>query len=281
VSGSQHVHTGDQAMIGKAIRMERIVDRNSGRTVIIPMDHGITLGPIPGLQDMKTTVAKVVEGGANAIILHKGIVRAGHRGAGADVGLIVHLSGSTSMSPDPNAKVPVCTVEEAIKLGADAVSIHVNLGAETDSDMLRHLGEVSRKCAEWNMPLVAMMYTRGAKIKSEFDVKHVKHAARVGAELGADIVKVNYTGSPETFREVVEGCPVPVVIAGGEKTDTEEGFLSMVAGALEAGSAGVSIGRNAFQHHRPEIMVRAISNMVHNGHTMKQSLQLLKRKGAK
>jgi predicted phospho-2-dehydro-3-deoxyheptonate aldolase len=265
-------------MIGKAIRMERIVDRNSGKTVIIPMDHGITLGPIPGLEDMRTTVGKVVDGGANAIILHKGIVRAGHRGAGADIGLIVHLSASTSMSPDPNAKVPVCTVEEAIRLGADAVSIHVNLGAETDSDMIKHFGEVSRQCMEWCMPLVAMVYTRGEKIESEYDVKYVKHAARVGAELGADIVKVNYTGSAETFSEVVQGCPIPVVIAGGEKSDTEEGFLSMVAGALEAQAAGVSIGRNAFQHHAPDIMVRAIANMVHEGHTIEQSLELLKRK---
>ena len=264
-------------MIGKAIRMERIVDRNSGKTVIIPMDHGITLGPIPGLEDMRTTVGKVVDGGANAIILHKGIVRAGHRGTGADIGLIVHLSGSTSMSPDPNAKVPVCTVEEAIRLGADAVSIHVNLGAESDSDMLKHLGEVSRQCMEWCMPLVAMVYTRGKKIKSEYDVKYVKHAARVGAELGADIVKVNYTGSAETFSEVVEGCPVLVVIAGGEKSGTEEGFLSMVAGALEAGAAGVSIGRNAFQHHAPDVMVRAIAHMVHQGHAIEQSLELLKK----
>ena len=263
-------------MIGKAIRMERIVDRNSGRTVIIPMDHGITVGPIPGLQDMKTTVAKVAEGGANAIILHKGIVTAGHRGGGTDVGLIVHLSASTSLSPDPNAKVPVCSVEEVIKLGADAVSVHINLGAETEPHMLEDLGRVSRRCEEWCMPLVAMMYTRGEKIKNPFDVKYVKHAARVGAELGADIVKVNYTGSPETFSKVIQGCPVPVVIAGGEKSDTDEGFLSMVQGALDAGAAGVSIGRNAFQHRAPEIMVRAIANMVHEGHTVQQSLELLK-----
>jgi predicted phospho-2-dehydro-3-deoxyheptonate aldolase len=254
------------------------MDRNSGKTVIIPMDHGITVGPIAGLQDMRATVGKVAEGGANAIILHKGIVTAGHRGAGTDVGLIVHLSGSTSLGPDPNAKVPVCGVEEAIKLGADAVSVHINVGADTEPDMLRHLGDVAGKCAEWCMPLVAMMYTRGAKIKNQFDVKYVKHAARVGAELGADIIKVNYTGSAETFSEVVNGCPVPVVIAGGEKSDTEEGFLSMVGGALKAGGAGVSIGRNAFQHHAPEIMVRAIANMVHKEHSVDQSIELLKGK---
>ena len=116
-------------MIGKKIRLERIINRDSGRTVIVPMDHGVTVGPIEGLEDMKATVSKIVEGGANAILMHKGIVRVGHRGTGKDVGLIIHLSANTSLSPDPLAKELVCSVEEAIKLGADAVSVHINLGA--------------------------------------------------------------------------------------------------------------------------------------------------------
>jgi predicted phospho-2-dehydro-3-deoxyheptonate aldolase len=264
-------------MIGKLIRLERIIDRNSRRTVIVPMDHGVTLGPIPGLQDMKTTVSKVVAGGANALIIHKGIVAAGHRRSGKDIGLIVHLSGSTSLSPDPNAKVPVCTVEEAIRLGADAVSIHVNLGAQTDDVMLAHLADVSRRCTDWGIPLVAMVYTRGAKITSEYDVKFVKHAARVAAELGADVVKVNYTGSPQTFQEVVEGCPIPVVIAGGEKMETDEQVLQMIEGALKAGAAGVSIGRNAFQHEDTQRMVQAISMVVHGGQSIQESLAFLER----
>lgn len=240
------------------------------------MDHGVTVGPIEGLADMRTAISRVVAGGANAILMHKGMVRAGHRGAGKDVGLIIHLSGGTSMSPDPNAKELVCTVEEAIKLGADAVSVHINLGAETDKEMLRQLGDVSRQCSEWQIPLVAMMYTRGAKIKSEYDVKNVKHAARVGAELGADIVKVPYTGSVDSFREVVEGCPVMVVIAGGPKMDSDEDIFKMVEGALEAGSAGLSIGRNAFQHKTPEKMVAALCKMVHKGAGIKEAIKTLK-----
>ena len=112
-------------MIGKRIRMERIMDRNSGKTVIIPMDHGVTIGPVAGLINMQETINAVAIGGANAIILHKGLVEAGHRRKGKDVGLIVHLSASTQLAPDPSSKTMVCTVEEAIKLGADAVSIHV------------------------------------------------------------------------------------------------------------------------------------------------------------
>jgi len=262
-------------MIGKEIRLERIIDRNSRRTVIIPMDHGVTVGPIEGLADMRETVSKVVAGGANAILMHKGMVRAGHRGTGKDVGLIIHLSAGTSISPDPNAKELVCTVEEAIKLGADAVSVHINLGAETDKEMLRQLGYVSNRCLKWQMPLVAMMYTRGAKVKDEFDVNNVKHAARAGAELGADIVKVPYTGSTESFTEVVQGCPVPVVIAGGPKMDSDEDIFKMVDGALGAGAAGVSIGRNAFQHKNPTKMVEALCKMVHEGATVAEAAKML------
>jgi predicted phospho-2-dehydro-3-deoxyheptonate aldolase len=262
-------------MIGKTIRLERIIDRNSRRTVIVPMDHGTTMGPIEGLIDMRATIDKIVEGGANAILMHKGIVVAGHRGSGKDVGLIVHLSASTTMSPDPNTKVAVCSVEEAVRLGADAVSIHINLGAARDTEMLAYFGEVSRSCSQWGMPLLAMMYTRGKKIDNEYDVKYVKHAARVGAELAADMVKCNYTGSIDSFKEVAEGCPVPVVIAGGEKMETETQLLTMVEHALKAGAAGVSIGRNAFQHKKPEKIVEAIGKIVHDGATAAQAKKVL------
>lgn len=263
-------------MIGKNIRIERIINRESKRTVIIPMDHGVTLGPIEGLQDMREAVSNVVAGGANAVILHKGMVKAGYRGGGKDIGLIIHLSASTVLGPDSNAKVQVCSVKEAIQLGADAVSVHVNLGAASESQMLATLGEVGKECQEFGMPLIAMMYTRGKKIDNEFDVKYVKHAARVGAELGADMVKVNYTGSPDTFKEVVAGCPVPVVIAGGEKVETDTQLLEMVKGALKGGAAGVSIGRNAFQHRDPIKIVKAISKMVHENYSIEQAMEILK-----
>ncbi|MBP7736690.1 MAG: 2-amino-3,7-dideoxy-D-threo-hept-6-ulosonate synthase [Spirochaetes bacterium] len=250
-------------MIGKKIRLQRLINRNTGKTIIVPMDHGVTVGPIPGLIDMAQTVNRVADGGANAILMHKGIVETGHRNSGKDIGLIVHLSASTVLSPDSNAKTLVCTVEEAVRLGADGVSIHVNIGANTESDMLSKMGNVSRACRDWGMPLLAMMYTRGSKIKNEYDVNVVKHAARVGAELGADIVKVNYTGSPESFSDVVKGCPVPVVIAGGEKMETDEEILEMVRGSVQAGGAGVSIGRNVFQHDDPTTIVKKISEIVH------------------
>lgn len=265
-------------MTGKYVRIERIINRESGRTVIVPMDHGVTVGPIPGLIDMKQAVDNVVNGGANAIIVHKGIVNVGHRQSGKDIGLIIHMSASTSISPDPTGKVLVCSVEEAIKLGADGVSIHINLGAPTDDQMLEHFGKISRKCMEWGMPLIAMIYTRGEKIKNEYDPELIKHAARVGAELGADIVKVNYTGTPQSFEKVTQGCPVPVVIAGGEKMESDDDVLKMVEGSIAAGGAGVSIGRNAFQHETPEYIIKAICGIVHEGLSAEKAAKILKEK---
>ncbi|MDK2795840.1 MAG: fructose-bisphosphate aldolase / 2-amino-3,7-dideoxy-D-threo-hept-6-ulosonate synthase [Archaeoglobaceae archaeon] len=262
-------------MIGKKIRLERIINRNTKNTVIVPMDHGVSMGPIEGLVNLSKTINAVAEGGANAVILHKGVIAFGHRGYGRDVGLIVHLSGSTSLSPDPNEKVLVCTVEEAIKLGADAVSIHVNIGSKTEAEQLKNLGEISKICSEWGMPLLAMMYPRGDKI-NQYDVKAVSLAARVGAELGADIVKTNFTGDVESFKKVVEGCPVPVVIAGGPKMSNEEEILQMVRMAMDAGARGVAIGRNIFQAENPTKMTKAISMIVHDNAEVKDALDLLR-----
>jgi fructose-bisphosphate aldolase/2-amino-3,7-dideoxy-D-threo-hept-6-ulosonate synthase len=257
--------------IGKSIRLERILDRRTQRTVIVPMDHGISTGPIAGLIDLPATVDKVAEGGANAVLGHMGLPMYGHRGYGRDVGLIIHLSASTSLGPDPNHKVLVTKVEDAIRVGADAVSIHVNVGAEDEAEMLGDLGKVARRCDLWGMPLLAMMYPRGPKVRSEHGVEHVKLAARVGAELGVDIVKTNYTGSPETFGEVVRGCQVPVVIAGGPKMETENDLLEMVWGAVQAGAAGVAIGRNIFQAEDPTLLVRRLCAIVHKGYAVEEA----------
>ncbi len=262
--------------IGKRVRMERIIDRNSKNTVIIPMDHGISVGPVKGLVNLSEMVDKVAEGGANAVLQQKGMVKHGHRGYGSDIGLIVHMSASTALGPDPNNKVQVCQVEEALKVGADAVSVHINIGSETEADQLKKLGSVAERCDFWGMPLIAMMYPRGEKITDPNGLDVVALAARAGAELGADIIKTNYTGDPDTFKEVVAGCPVPVVIAGGPKTETDEEFLEMIRGAIDAGGRGVAIGRNVFQHENPTKMTRAIAAIVHHDSSVEEAMKILR-----
>ncbi len=261
--------------IGKRVRIERIIDRKSGKSLIIPLDHGVSIGPVKGLVDLAETVNKVAEGGANAVLMQKGMVAHGHRGYGRDIGLIIHMSASTSIGPDPDNKVQVCTVEEAVKMGADSVSVHINIGSETEAEQLQKLGSVAEKCDIWGMPLLAMMYPRGKNIKDAFDPVVVAHVARAGAELGADIIKTNYTGDVDSFKDVVKGCPVPVVIAGGPKVETNRDVLEMIKEAIDAGARGVAIGRNTFQHANPIKMTRAISQIVHENASVEAALKEL------
>jgi predicted phospho-2-dehydro-3-deoxyheptonate aldolase len=211
---------------------------------------------------MKDTIAKVVEGKATAVVLHKGIARSGLGECAGDIGFILHLSASTKMGPDPNEKVLVASVEEALQLGADCVSVHINVGAETESEMLQDLGYVAASCREWHVPLLAMMYPRGAEVKDPYSVELVKHVARLGAELGADIIKTNYTGSIDSFKEVTSGCSVPVIVAGGSKVDSDKDVLQMVFDAMAANASGISIGRNIFQHQDIKGMTRAMARIV-------------------
>ena len=256
---------------GKERRLKRIF-RNDQRTVIVPMDHGVTVGPVKGLVKMQEIIDKLLQGGVDAVIVHRGVAK--HVDTG-NAGLIVHLSGSTKLGPDPDNKVQVCSVEEAVRIGADAVSVHINVGAEQEDKMLAKLGGVADDCDRYGIPLLAMMYPRGPKIQNEHAVDVVAHAARLGAELGADIVKTNYTGSVDTFKEVVRGCYVPVIIAGGPKVETVREVLQMVHDSIKVGGAGLSIGRNVFQHENPTLMVRALSAIVHDDTSVGESLKIL------
>ena len=259
--------------IGKKIRMERIMNRENHKTIVVPMDHGLTAGPIKGIEkNLGEMVNKIALGGANAVLGHIGIPLYAHRGYGPDIGLILHLSGSTSLSPESKYKVLVNTVLEAVKLGADGVSIHINIGTKSDPEMLETLGKVSRECREYGMPLLAMMYPRGENIEDEYDVEVVKIAARVAAELGADIVKTNWTGDPDSFKEVIEGCMAPVIIAGGEKAGVK-GILEITKQSIEVGGSGVAYGRNVFQAEDPTKVVRALYLIVNKGYEINEAIK--------
>jgi len=258
-------------MDGIEKRLARIF-RADKKTVIVPMDHGVTLGPVEGLGDMRGTIDNLLKANVDAFVIHKGIARTVNTG---DAGLIVHVSASTKHSPDPNRKVRVCSVLEALRLGADAVSVHINMGAPSEAEMLIKLGDVADECHAYGLPLLAMMYPRGPSIQSEHEKAVVAHAARLGAELGADIVKTNYTGDPESFKEVVASCPVPLIIAGGPKAKTDRDIFQMVYDANAARCAGVSIGRNVFQHKDPRNMARALVAIVHDGARVNEALRLV------
>jgi fructose-bisphosphate aldolase/2-amino-3,7-dideoxy-D-threo-hept-6-ulosonate synthase len=256
---------------GKKRRLRRIL-RNDNKTVIVPMDHGVTLGPVKGLVNMQSIIDKLLLGGVDAVVINRGISKSVDTGS---AGLIVHLSGITVHCPDPNNKVQICSVADAIRLGADAVSVHINVGAKKEAQMLSTFGKVACECDDYGIPLLAMMYPRGPNIKDSHAVNLVAHTARLGAELGADIVKTNYTGDVESFKEVVSSCHVPVIIAGGPKMETSKDVLQMVKDSITAGGAGLSIGRNVFQHEDPAKIVKALTAIVHNGASVAEALKLI------
>jgi fructose-bisphosphate aldolase, class I len=243
---------------GKDIRLNRLF-KHSEHIIIVPMDHGVTVGPIEGLENISKTVNFITRGKADAVVLQKGLVPQVSTLLGSgQCELIVHLSASSTLAPEPNRKVLVSTVEQAIGLGATAVSIHVNLGSPAEADMLRDFGKISDDCLKWGIPLLAMMYVRDGSKASEFDPAKIKHAARIAQELGADIIKVNFTGSIESFFEVTQAVKVPVVIAGGPKAASTLELLFMIHDALQAGAKGISIGRNIFQYSNPEKLLKTI-----------------------
>ncbi|MDR2203744.1 MAG: 2-amino-3,7-dideoxy-D-threo-hept-6-ulosonate synthase [Nitrososphaerota archaeon] len=256
---------------GKNRRMKQIFQQDN-RTIVVPMDHGVTTGPIQGITNMQQTINQLVKGGVDAILIHKGIAKTVDT---TNTGLIVMLNGMSNLNPNMNNKVQVCSVQEAIRFGADAVAVHVNVGSQDEEKMLSTLGKVAEECDKFGLPLLAMMYPRGPKISDEHAFEVVAHAARIGAELGADIIKTNYTGTIESFKHVTESCSAPVLIAGGPKCKSLEEVLQITSDSLKAGAAGLSMGRNIFQWDNQALIVKALAAIVHKGATVEQARKIL------
>jgi len=253
---------------GTATRLARI--GREGKHLIVPMDHGLTLGAVDGLVDLEGTVDAVTRGGADAVLTQKGVAGRVHPNKN-DAGYIVHLNGSTSIGPDENDKRPTGTVKEAVRAGADAVSFHINVASEYEREQLAGLAEVTAEAAEYGMPVLAMAYVRGHDADAH-DPEALGHAVRLAEELGADVVKTAYSGDADSFERVTESTSLPVVIAGGSK-GTDRETLSMVRGAMDAGAAGVSMGRSIFQHERPEAITRAVVAAIHDGAAPEEALR--------
>jgi fructose-bisphosphate aldolase/2-amino-3,7-dideoxy-D-threo-hept-6-ulosonate synthase len=237
--------------------------------VCIPMDHGITNGPISGLEDVHRVIYDYQNAGLTCVLINKGIIKSMPRPP--KIGLIAHLSASTVLGPSPNRKMLIGSVEEVIRLGADAVSIHLNIGSKEEPEMLQKLGTISDQCDEWSVPLIAMMYPRGENVKDPHDPGIVAHAARIGAEGGADMVKTVYTGDIDSFRTVVRSCPVPIVIAGGPKATSDAEIMQLCYDAMEAGAKGITFGRNIFQHKDPFMIIRLLTDIVISGKTPEEA----------
>jgi len=260
-------------MRGKSLRMRRLF--TSGKSVIVPMDHPVFFGPLPGVADPAALVRDAAASPANGVLLTLATMNRLADDLGA-LGTIARIDGTHTRLGSHIVEIDrISSVEYALACGADACVLNIYVGAENERDLLRKLGETAESCDRWGLPLIGEMipigvlaghYHPGSKKLSEAEMTdQIALAARVGAELGADLIKTSYTGSMESFRQVVEGATVPILVAGGPCGDSVSDLLQMVEDCITAGAAGVCIGRNVWQRENRQQVLAAICRIVHQG----------------
>jgi fructose-bisphosphate aldolase/2-amino-3,7-dideoxy-D-threo-hept-6-ulosonate synthase len=244
---------------GKNIRWNHIF-RNDGKAVIVAMDHS-TRGVAPGLEDYLATVKKVADGGADAILLSYGNMLTLAKDLPRNLGYIVGIP-----SP-PRAEF----VKEAAKAGADGLKFtHFGGLRDKNLDMVQ---PIAAACEEYGIVFMPEVVPQDENHKTLYD--QVGNAARLGQEAGGDFIKTSFTGSVESFKKVVKTCPIPIVILGGEKMDSDRELLQVVKDSIDAGGAGTCMGRNIFQHKDPKAITAAICKIVHEGASVEKALKLL------
>ncbi|ARQ70951.1 2-amino-3,7-dideoxy-D-threo-hept-6-ulosonate synthase [Streptomyces marincola] len=253
----------DNTSFARRLRLRRLHHHDPERLFIVPLDHSVTDGPLTPAVRLDALVGQLAAHHVDAVVLHKGALRHVDTEWFASTSLIVHLSASTVHAPDPDAKYLVASVEESLRAGADAVSVHVNLGSREERRQIADFAAVSEACDRWNVPLLAMVYPRGPAIENPRSPALVAHAVQLAADLGADLVKTPYAGSVTDMAAITAAAPIPVVVVGGPRDHDEARTLAYVSDALRGGAAGVAMGRNVFQSPDPGAMADKLSGLIH------------------
>lgn len=253
-------------------RLNRIF-RPSGRALIVAMDHGMLDGPCKGLEDPAETLVKIVAGGADAVLTSYGVARRFAREL-APIGLILRVDGGvTSLVQAGGPGALLYEVDEALRLGADAVALCGFPGAPNEQSSLENLARTVQRAHPWGVPVMAEMVPGGFDSPPEWRSReNIALSVRVAAELGADFVKTPYVAG---FEAVTSTCYVPVVILGGAKRGSERDMLADIKAAVNAGGAGVAIGRNIFQADDPTAMTAAVAAILHHGATVDEAMTIL------
>lgn len=257
--------------IGKSVRQSSIFRRSTGRTVIVAVDHGGIAGPIAGIEKPAEVIRACRDGGADSVLATRGVVTASQGEWDRSLSLILRLTGGFTVLGGTFEEEVISSPETALAYGAAAAAVTVKFGHQREGEFTRQASLIADSCERWGLPLMIEAMAKGKDLKSS-DPRGILLAARAAQEIGADIVKTYYTGDPDSFHSVVEGCPAPIVILGGEKSDTLETVFSDVYYALQAGAKGIAIGRNIWQHGRTKVMVEAMVGLVHESWTVKQAL---------
>ena len=252
---------------GKKIRMKRLIEPSSGTSLVFAIDHGTTSKTyLPELNKTKEKTKESIRGGANVVMLNMGFAHKVMDVFEPSTSLALLINTSAPRSPEAPIVTPISTVESALRLGADAVVVFVALQSKNDTNMLSYLAKVGDDCDRLGMPLIAeaeypTTYESLIDLSDKYGVDYLFYNARVCAELGADIIKINWTGDRISWENIVKAVEVPVILAGGSKMSDRE-LLKRYEYAIAGGAIGCSVGRNIFQHESPFAITRALSRVI-------------------
>ncbi len=250
-------------MIGCLRKLQRFFLNPSRRTVLLALDHGLSEGMTPGIAKIPGLLENAHKTGIQGVILNKGLVRAHAATLSPEVLLVVQLSAGTRHGIPPYNKSVVCSIPEALRLGADAVCMQLNIGNDLEDRMLTDFGMLTDEAHSAGLPIIAVLYPRGGQIVNEFDSSLISHCIRLGGELGADLICTPFSDDAVSFGEAIAASPAPVLVTGGPSQPDFDGVLRMLKDALECGASGVTIGRNIFQRPNSEECLEKIVKLVH------------------
>jgi len=259
--------------IGKLIRLNRLFAHPSGRLCSIAVDHFIGYGEglPPTLAAMKPTLAAIAAASPDAVTLHKGIATSLWQPYAGKLPLILQ---SSLARVDGSAFEQLATAEDAVRLGADAMAVAIFIRGDTEAASLRMVGDVVRDAGRYELPVICHVYPRrfdgGAHVS--YAPEDIAWAVHCVVEIGADVVKAPYCGSVAAHAEIVANCPVPLVAAGGPRTDTLAAALAMVAEVVQSGAQGATIGRNVWGFPNITANVKAFCSVIHDGLTPQEAL---------
>ncbi len=238
-----------------------------GKGMLLAYDQGLEHGPSKDFDEKNVDPSFVMDiaskGGFNGVVFQKGVAERFYDGK---VPLIVKVNGKTSLPQGEPLSRQVCTVEHAVSLGAKGVGYTIYLGSGEEAAMLAEFGKVQEEAHSRGIAAIAWVYPRGGGVQNDTSKEIVAYAARAGLELGADAVKIKYTGDSESFSWAVKSAAgVKVFMSGGPKAATDDAFLGQVEGVMDAGAAGLAVGRNVWQHPQPLEMARKLKRIIFEG----------------
>lgn len=272
---------------GKTIRLGRILNPKDGRSAVVAYDHGSMVGRIPGNERPGEMLELLAESGADALMVAPGIARSYaslFAGRGAP-GLIVRIDWWNLWRSDNQLGYGstgsgrlIATVEDAARLGADAILIYMFIGlgdSEAEAEHVGTVAQVAHECDKMGLGCIVEPMARGSLVENPFDPDMIALGSRMACEIGADVLKTDYSGSAESFRAVTDVVFRPILIAGGPKTATLRDALAMLRGALDAGASGSFIGRNVFQASDPRLMMGVMRDMIHDNISVDEAMERL------